>query len=500
MTSTPPAVVVTLPARTIEEAKSQIEVAKAAGADLVEIRFDRFPAEDLARASELFPSPVPILATLRSRAEGGEGPDDPATRARALNELAVQGFRWMDLEFVRDLTQAPTLTRTGDRGLVVSSHTGKPVGLSVWTELIRAPVPEGSVRKVVVPATVGQLLRELIPTLPPPGETPLVALTTGPSGPLLRIWSRKLGFPLVYSSLPEGSGPGNPPPVEPSQIPVDRLRPYLHSDGTPPLFAVVGHPVAHSHSPALHSRWMADGGRVGLYVALDFENDQEFVESIPSLVDGGFRGLNVTHPFKKLALDLADRVDPGASACGVANTLSLGADGVEAENTDLAAVLRRLEELRSSGRWDGASVGVIGAGGAARATLAAARSFGVESIVRARRPEAAGSLAHEFGAEAYRSSSSDRPSLVVHATPFGREAPAASSAPEMSDWLRPGVHVLDWVYTPENPVIRSEAERAGATYEDGTRLLVYQAAASYGIWWGDEPSPDQVSTALEGTA
>ena len=122
------------------------------------------------------------------------------------------------------------------------------------------------------------------------------------------------------------------------------------------------------------------------------------------------------------------------------------------------------------------------------------------AIVRARRPEATRSLAREFGAEVYGGSARDRPDLVVHATPLGREAPVASSAPEMSDWLRPGVHVLDWVYAPENPVIRSEADRAGATYEDGTRLLVYQAAASYGIWWGDEPSPDQVAAALEGTA
>ncbi|HKN05988.1 MAG TPA: type I 3-dehydroquinate dehydratase [Thermoplasmata archaeon] len=500
MNPPPPAIVVTLPARTIAEARSQMELAKASGADLIEIRFDRFPAAELKRVGELFPSQLPLLATLRSRAEGGEGPDDPVERARVLNELAQHRFRWMDVELARDLPNAKTLTHPGERALVVSSHPRATVRSSEWSDLLRTTVPDGSIRKVVIPATIGQLLRELIPQLPPPGESSLVALTTGPSGPLLRIWSRKFGFPLVYCSLPEGSGDGTPPPVEPSQIPVDRLRPYLHSDGIPPLFAVVGHPVAHSRSPALHSRWMAEGGRVGLYVALDFENDQEFVESIPSLIDGGFRGLNVTHPFKQVALELAGRVDPGASACGVANTLSLGQDEVEAENTDLAAVLRRLEELRSSGRWDGASVGVVGAGGAARATLAAARSLEVKAFVRARRPEAADAIAREFGAEAYDASASGRPTLVVHATPIGREAPGASLAPEMSDWLRPGVHVVDWVYAPENPVIRSSAERAGATYEEGSRLLVYQAAASYGIWWGDEPSPEQVSTALEGIA
>ncbi|HXQ78961.1 MAG TPA: type I 3-dehydroquinate dehydratase, partial [Thermoplasmata archaeon] len=464
------------------------------------IRFDRFSDEELGRASELFPSPIPLLATLRSRAEGGEGPDDPGSRSRVLKDFASHRFRWIDVESARDLPGARTLARPGERALIVSTHSTTPERGATWSDLLRTPVPDGAVRKVVVPSTVSQLLRELIPALPPPGELPLVALTTGPSGPLLRVWSRKFGFPFVYCSLPEGTGRVGLPSVEPSQIPVDRLRPFLHSEGSPPVFAVVGHPVAHSRSPALHSRWMAEAGRVGLYIALDFEDDQEFVDSIPSLIEAGFRGLNVTHPFKQIALELAGRVDPGASACGVANTLSLGPDEVGAENTDLVAVLRRLEELRASGRWDGASVGVVGAGGAARATLAAARSLGVRALVRARRPEAAEALAREFGAEANRTSASAPPSLVVHATPVGREASAPSPLPEMSDWLRPGVHVLDWVYDPENQVIRSTALGAGATYEEGTRLLVYQAAASFGIWWGEEPSPAQVSSALEGIA
>lgn len=497
MSPSPPAIVVTLPARTVADARRQTEEARVAGADLVEVRLDRFSVGELGRLGKLFPTPLPSVATLRSRAEGGDGPNEPEARERLLSRIARHPFRWIDVELARDFPGAEALSQPGVRGLIVSTHLPTVTLVQEWSRLLREPVPPGAVRKVVVPAPVGRLLRELIPALPPPGESSLVALTTGPSGPLLRAWSRRFGFPFVYASLAERTGGTSLPSVEPSQIPVDRLRPYLDADGSPPLYAVVGHPVAHSRSPALHSRWMRDLGQVGLYVALDFESDREFADSIPSLVEGGFRGLNVTHPFKGVALELASHVGPGAEACGVANTLTLGPEEVEAENTDLVAILRRFEELRSSGRWDGSSVGVIGAGGAARATLAAARSLGVEAQVWARRAEASELLAGEFGARAVRDPESTRPTLVVHATPVGQTMGGSPVLPNLS-WLRAGVHTVDWVYAPEDPIIRASAERVGGTYEDGSRLLVYQAAASYGIWWGGEPTPEQTSAALEG--
>lgn len=495
-----PAIVVTVPARSVSDARAQVDDAKAAGADLVEIRFDRFAVSEIERAAELFPSGLPLVATLRSRAEGGEGPDDPVARARILTDLSVHTFRFLDVELDRDMLVAETLRQSGTQGLIVSSHLRAPTSVGEWVRLVRHPVPPGTVRKVVVAASVGQLLSEFLPTLTPAGGAPLVALTTGPSGPLLRSWSRRFGFPFVYASLPESASRVPAERVEPSQIPVDRLAGYLRADGIPPLFAVVGHPVAHSRSPVLHSRWMSADHHIGLYMALDFESEREFVESIPYLVEGGFRGLNVTHPLKVAALELASHVGAGASACGVANTLTLGADEVEAENTDLAAILRRLEELRSSGRWDGSSVGVIGAGGAARATLAAVRSLGAKAHVWARRPEAAEDIAREFGAEPVHDPAKNLPALVVHATPFGRESEGSSPISDVRVWFRSRVHVVDWVYDPMYPALRDSALKSGGTYEDGLRLLVYQAAASYGVWWGDEPSPEQVTSALEATA
>ena len=491
----PPAIIVTVPARSVGDARSQVAEAHRAGANLAEIRLDRFSVPELDRLGTLFPSPLPLIATLRSRAEGGEGPDDAETRIQRLREFARHPFRWIDAEAARDFPAAESLTRTGVQDLIVSTHLPASVPGAEWSRLLRQSVPAGGVRKVVSPSSVGRLLNELLPAIPPPGECALVALTTGPSGPLLRAWSRKLGFPFVFASLPESTDVPSTPAVERSQIPVDRLLPFLRSEGTPPLFAIAGHPVDHSRSPTLFARWMREDGNVGLYVALDFEIDAEFADSMPKLAAGGFRGLSVTHPLKAVASELADEVGPGATACGVANTLTFGPDGVSAENTDLVAILRRFAELRSAGAWDGASVGVIGAGGAARATLAAARSLGVEAYVWARRAAEAERLAREFGARSVASPRDARPTLVVHATTAGRRAESPSSPPNL-DWIQKGVHAVDWVYLPEDPLVRRAAERVGTTYEDGSRLLVYQAAAAYGIWWDHEPSAERVAAAV----
>ena len=490
-----PSIVVSLPARTVGDARREIVEAKAAGAEIAEVRADRLGDGEVDRLGELFPSPLPLIATVRSRSEGGEGPDDPESRWDLLRALARHPFRWIDTERSRDFPSAETLSRPGLQEIIVSTHVRDETAGAEWGRLLREAVPEGAILKVVGPASVRHVLRNLLPVLPPPEECRAVAHTTGPSGPLLRAWSRRLGFPLVYAALPER--PDASGPVEPSQIPVDRLRPFLEADGEPPIFAVVGHPVAHSRSPSLFSRWMLEDHHVGLYVALDVATDEEFADSIPALAEGGFRGLSVTHPFKPVASALADELGPGATACGVANTLTLEADGVVAENTDLAAILRRLGELRAEGLWDGASLGVVGAGGAARATLAAARSLNVESFIWARRREASETLGRAFEAHAVDTPSTVRTTLVVHATPVGR-ADSSGAVPPNLEWVRTGVHVVDWVYAPEDPVVRRTAERAGATYEDGTRLLVYQAAASYGIWWGAEPSEERIASGLRG--
>ncbi len=487
-----PEIVTTLPGRSVEELRTEAALAHTSGADLAEIRADRLPPDERERLAELFPPPLPLIATLRSRAEGGEGPDAPELRADGLLAAARLPFRWIDLELRRDAGLVDRLPPASTIGRIFSLHPG-PTPPEAWAGFLRELDGVDGIGKLVVPATVSELLGTLVPLLERARGSDLVVHTTGPSGPLLRALARRFEFPLVYAALPEdASGPA----VEASQIPVDRLRPYLELDASGPLFAVVGHPVAHSKSPAVHSRWMRAEGRGGLYVALDFGNDDEFVGALSPLGSLGLRGVNVTHPFKRAALGASTEVGPGAGACGAVNCLTLVNGTVAGENTDLAAILRRLSELKTEGRWDGSRLAVLGAGGAARATLAAARELGARATVFARREGAAAGLAREFAATVGGSRPSGPAPLVVQATDVGRPGTGPLELP-FEVLVGTKTHVVDWVYDAEDPGVRQATERAGGSYEDGWRLFVYQAAASYAIWWGAEPSAAEFRKALE---
>jgi shikimate dehydrogenase/3-dehydroquinate dehydratase type I len=492
-----PRIVATLASRSVAEATRALAQARDQGADLAEIRLDRWSPQERVRLRELFPSPLPLIATLRSRAEGGEGPDDVSERTRILGEAAQLPFEAIDLEAERDLALAQTGPIAAAPARVVSTHLRAGTPATEVARSLRAATADGCIRKVVLPASVAVALRDLLPALPPANDGPRILLTTGASGALFRAWSYRLGFPLVFARVAEGPAHARSPeaPVEPSQIPVDQMHAFLGGGPTAPIFAVVGRPIAHSQSPYLHARWMRDAGRAGLYVPLEIETEAEFIDALPALAAGGFRGLNVTHPWKSVALASASRVARAAEVCAVANCLTFRGDEVEAENTDLAAILRRLEEYRAEGRWDGNEVAVVGAGGSAAATLAAARELGATAYVVARDRERAGATAARFDATVLPPTSARPFQLVVHATPVGRGEGGSLEVP-IRPLIRPGGTVLDWVYGPADPEVRQLAVAASADYEDGWSLLVYQAAASFGLWWGTEPSVDQVTAAI----
>jgi shikimate dehydrogenase len=498
MTVARPLLIATLPGRTVSVTRAQAAEARAAGADIAEVRLDRWTAGERERVHELFPTPIPLLATLRSRVEGGEGPNDPDERSRTFERLAKLPFEGVDLEFARDRSVLDRLPSGRPPLRIASVHLPEGTPSSEVSQRLRAELPTGTVRKVVLPASIRTVLRELLPVLPPAGDGPRVLLTTGASGALLRAWAFRLGYPYVFASLPPGRNGAAPGSVEASQIPVDRMHAFLEGGPSAPLFALAGHPVAHSQSPYLHDRWMRAAGVAGLYVALDIESEEEFVESLPVLAEGGFRGVNVTHPWKSVALASASQVGRAAEVCAVANCLTFRGEEVEADNTDLSAILRRLEEYRSDGRWMGRELAIVGAGGAAAATLAAARELNAEAFVVARDPEEATPIAARFGGTLLDRRELRPFDLVVHATPVGRSESGSLDVP-IDRLLSHGGHLLDWVYAPESAEVREAANRAGAAYEDGWRLLVYQAAASFGLWWGAEPSPEEIeSTAREG--
>lgn len=267
-----------------------------------------------------------------------------------------------------------------------------------------------------------------------------------------------------------------------------------------PLAAVIGSPIAHSRSPALHGYWLKRYGLKGFYIPMDVaQADLEAVlRTLPKM---GFVGANVTIPHKEAILNIADVVTDRAALIGAANTLIFRKDGkIQADNTDGAGFIANLRQ--NAPQWV-PSVGpaaVFGAGGAARAVIAALIEVGVPEIRLANRTRArAEALRSDFGAKVHvhewvqADAMIDGAATVVNTTSLGMTGKPDLVLP--LDSLSSQAVVTDLVYTPLKTQFLIEAEERGATVVDGLGMLLHQAAPGFERWFGQRPEVDDLTRA-----
>lgn len=254
------------------------------------------------------------------------------------------------------------------------------------------------------------------------------------------------------------------------------------------LAGVLGHPVGHSLSPAMHN---AAFGAVGLdwtYVKLPVPPDH-LAEVVAALPASGYRGANVTIPHKLAALELADEASPAADAIGAANTLSFRDGVIAADNTDASGLIDAIDAPVAGQR-----ALVLGAGGAGRAAAWALREAGAaEVLVWNRTEERAAALAREMGATKVGRLEAEAVDLVVNATSVGLDAAVdeddALAELGLAAQVPPGL-VVDLVYRADGgdtPVL-AWARRGGARAVDGIEVLVRQGGRSFELWTG-RPAP-----------
>ncbi|MBM3676140.1 MAG: shikimate dehydrogenase [Actinobacteria bacterium] len=267
--------------------------------------------------------------------------------------------------------------------------------------------------------------------------------------------------------------------------------------GATRLAAVIGDPVEHSRSPAIHNAAYAATDLDWVYVALRVPPGLggDAVRAMPAL---GIRGLNVTMPHKEAAAAACDELSPVAAALGVVNTVVLRADGrVRGDSTDGEGLLRSLAEvgLDPSGR----RVAVLGAGGVARAVVLAIGAAGAEVTVVGRRPEACASAAALVqGVEARPWAEAGQVAaavdVVVNATPIGMGADGAGMLPSAGR----GQWAVDLVYHPARTAFLTASERAGAEVVGGLGMLVHQAALAFEQMTGRDAPIEAMRRAAEG--
>ena len=251
--------------------------------------------------------------------------------------------------------------------------------------------------------------------------------------------------------------------------------------------AVLGTPIAHSRSPAIHNAAFAALGMEGewSYEAIEVQPD-ELEERLRAMPAEGFVGANVTVPHKVTALLLSDRRSEVAREIGAANTLSFVDGEVRADNTDAEGLMEALP-----GRPAGRRALVLGAGGAARAVVWGLTRAGADVAVWNRTPERAASLCAELGGRVEAEPAAGEYELVVNSTSVGMggEDPF-ESLPLSRDWFGRSQTVVDMVYGEQQSRLLQAAAEAGADVVDGLEVLVCQGAASFRLWTGIEPPLD----------
>lgn len=266
-------------------------------------------------------------------------------------------------------------------------------------------------------------------------------------------------------------------------------------------YAVIGNPIAHSKSPAIHAAFARQTGQDLTYEAILAPLDG-FRAAVEAFRREGGKGMNVTVPFKLAALELADRPTERARLAGAANTLRFAADGIFADNTDGSGLVRDIRD-RLGFPLAGRGILILGAGGAARGVILPLLEEGPAELAIANRSvDKAVALKKQFasyrtltvgGFDDFAGGGFD---LVVNATSASLGG-ASLSLP--TGLFAPDALAYDMMYGKGETPFMADARRLGAAHTaDGLGMLVAQAAESFFLWRGVRPDIAPVLAMLRG--
>ena len=412
-----PAFIASVAPRDLEDARRLARLVPDR-ATAVEYRVD-LAGGALPTAALLALDPRPAIVTWRTSREGGRF-DGSADEYRRLAAAAYEAGATVDIELASGL-----LSGAGHfpdrRRVIVSRHS--PFGLPEDWERLLSDMRATGARAVKLVAGAADLPGSLaiaeIQKRQRDGVTSVFPM--GPASAPGRILSALFGSPLVYGSVEARTASG--------QLSLGDLLDVYGADHPRPieaLFGIVGVDVADSLSPELHNALFRSRGLPHLYLPLPVA---DFDRSKPQELqfDPPFRGFSVTRPWKLRAGQTAVPSDD-VRATRAANTLVLSRGRWRAENTDVDGVF---DPLADHDTGEGRSAVILGAGGAARAAIVAARRLGYEVMVASRRDEQADALALELDVDslAWEDVSRSEADLYFNATPIGSSDEDPSAIP-----------------------------------------------------------------------
>jgi 3-dehydroquinate dehydratase/shikimate dehydrogenase len=460
---------VTVTADTMAELRTRRD--QVEDADMVELRLDT--VTDPSAAAALAGRRTPVIITCRPQNQGGHFTGSEEERRAILSEALQLGAEYVDLEWRGSC--ADLIERTGGRRIVLSHHdfTGVPANLealsrdmlSSGAEVVKLAVAASRLADCVRLRAIGKSTR-----------VPMALIAMGEAGLASRVLASWMGSCWTYA----GDG------VAPGQIPAARLRDefrFRRIGARTQVYGVLGKPVSHSVSPAMHNAAFRAVHLDAVYLPLaaaDFDDFTQFAAEAP------LAGVSVTAPFKVNAFESADECDPVSRRIQSVNTLRREGGRWLGSNTDVTGFLAPLEAAM---RLPGVRASILGAGGAARSVSVALASAGVKVSIAARRLDQAQAVAALTNATVVAwppdPASWD---LLVNATPVGT-SPKSDRSPLPEDYLfHSGGIVYDLVYNPPETRLLADAGRAGCRTIGGLDMLVAQAQAQFEWWTGRRPA------------
>jgi 3-dehydroquinate dehydratase/shikimate dehydrogenase len=457
---------VTVTAPTMAELRRRRD--EVVGADMVELRLDTVTDPSVAGALE--GRRVPVIVTCRPAWEGGQFKGSEEERKRILRDALAAGADYVDLEWRANFTDL--LSQSAGRHVVLSMHDfdGVPGDLTGRAQAMRATGAE-----VVKLAVKTSRLSDCLPLLDlgaQIGRHGTVLIGMGPCGLATRVLAKQFGSVWTYAGGEHHVGQ-----ITPAELDGYGFRTV--TDATE-VYGLVGSPISHSVSPAMHNASFAANQFDAVYLPLPAADVDDFVAFGRAI---GLSGASVTIPFKVSLFDRMDEVYPVARRIGAINTIRVVDGKWIGGNTDVSGFLT---PLKNRVPLRGTRVAVLGAGGSARAVAAALSSSHAHVTVHARNPL----RAQEIATTASCASAPLPPEpgswdLLVNCTPVGMH-PHVDDTP-LDAALLTGRCVYDLVYNPTNTRLLREAKAAGCQTIGGLEMLVAQATEQFEWWTGRKP-------------
>jgi 3-dehydroquinate dehydratase/shikimate dehydrogenase len=427
---------------------------------------------------------VVAIATCRRKQHGGGFAGSLMDELNVLAAATEAGFAIVDLE-IESAEQCSAFELTAlheaDAALLISFHDfEKHIDLEAVFDRIQRFQPD-FVKIVSTAHTLTDGLEMLQWLKRRSGDAQLVGIAMGESGIVSRILSLRSGSAFTFASASEGSA------TAPGQIVVRTLKDLYRVedlDQATKIYGVAGNPVSHSMSPLMQNNAFRRERLNAVYLPLKTDSVEDLLNLARQLP---LSGISITMPLKQKVLPYLANVDPLTAKLGACNTIRTGADGkLYGFNTDVAGVVRPLEKRMA---LKGASILILGAGGAARAAVYGLAEKGAKVFLWSRKEATACELAATAGAscitrQQIRATHFD---VLINATPCGMTGHQHPLPLEPEEWN--ARLVFDLVYNPlETPLLKEAKSRGVATIQ-GVEMFVHQGARQFELWTG-KPAPE----------